>query len=145
MEKGFQVEVVDLRTPFLPKFQCEMGEEKTWTNQILSLFQDLFTFHHDSACMTHEMLGCQCAGVGLVPPHEHLQLEKNQNVTENDRDELSSQRDCQLRIVQPLASNTCVRMNQLFRWQHYSQPISATVLQVRVIKSVGPCSVCFFD
>ncbi|XP_021937770.1 DNA repair and recombination protein RAD54B-like isoform X3 [Zootermopsis nevadensis] len=88
--------------------------------------KDLFTFHHDSACMTHEMLGCQCAGVGLVPPHE---VERNHNVTEDNRDELSNQRDCQLQIAQPLATNTCVRMNQLFRWQHYSQPISATVLQ----------------
>jgi hypothetical protein len=80
------------------------------------------------------MLNCQCAGVGLIP-HEDLQLKKNQN-TEYDEDELSSQRDCQLQVAQPAASSTCVRMNQLFRWQHYSQPIKATLLQVRVIKSM---------
>jgi DNA repair and recombination protein RAD54B len=117
---------------------------KTWTTQILSLFQDLFTFHHESACTTHEMLGCQCGGVGLVP-HDNLHLGRKQNVTENDADELSSQRNCQLHVNQSSSSSTCVRMNQLFCWQHYSQPVSAAVLQVRVIKSVGPGSlVCSY-
>ncbi|XP_033606258.1 DNA repair and recombination protein RAD54B isoform X3 [Cryptotermes secundus] len=90
--------------------------------------KDLFTFHHDSACITHEMLDCQCAGVGLIP-HENLQLKGKQTVNEYGGDELSSQRDCQLQVAQQAASNLCVRMNQLFRWQHYSQPIKATVLQ----------------
>jgi hypothetical protein len=89
--------------------------------------------------MTHEILGCHCAGTGLILP-----LEMNQNITEDDQDELSSQRDCQLQIAQPLASNTCARMNQLFRWQHYSPPISATVLQVRVNNSMSPSMFCLF-
>jgi hypothetical protein len=81
------------------------------------------------------MLDCQCAGVGLIP-HEDLKLKKNHNINEYDTDELSSQRDCQLHIAQPASSSTFVRMNQLFRWQHYSQPIKSAVLQVRVIKSM---------
>lgn len=98
----------------------------------LSVLQDLFTFHHDSTCTTHEMLGCTCAGDGLVP-HSDLQVERNLSITE---DELSSQRDCQLQVAQTLASNTCVHMNQLFQWQHYSQPIEGTLLQVSVTKSI---------
>jgi len=98
----------------------------------LSVLQDLFTFHYDSTCTTHEMLGCRCAGDGLVP-HSDLQVERNLIITE---DELSSQRDCQLQVAQTLASNSCVHMNQLFQWQHYSQPVEAALLQVSVTKSI---------
>jgi hypothetical protein len=104
----------------------------------LSVLQDLFTFHHDSTCTTHEMLDCKCAGVGLVA-HGDLQLERSLSITE---DELSSQRDCQLQVAQTLASSTCVRMNQLFQWQHYSQPVRATLLQVSVTKSMACVLLC---
>jgi len=98
----------------------------------LSVLQDLFTFHHDSTCTTHEMLGCRCAGDGMVPCSD-LQVERSLSITE---DELSSQRDCQLQVAQTQASNTCVHMNQLFQWQHYSQPIEAALLQVSVTKPI---------
>jgi hypothetical protein len=109
-------------------------------NVNLSVLQDLFTFHHDSTCTTHEMLDCKCAGVGLVP-HHNLQLERSQSITE---DELSNQRDCQLQVAQTLASNTCIRMNQLFQWQHYSQPIRSTLLQVSVTKSMACVLLCLY-
>ncbi|XP_069701222.1 DNA repair and recombination protein RAD54B-like isoform X2 [Periplaneta americana] len=90
--------------------------------------KDLFTFHHGNVCMTHEMMNCVCTGVGFIPT-KYLRSERNRDIIGDDDDVLSSQRDCQLNVNQTSTSSTCIRMNQLFQWQHYTHPVDAVLLQ----------------
>ncbi|OLL24153.1 DNA repair and recombination protein RAD54B [Neolecta irregularis DAH-3] len=43
----------------------------------LSELRDLFTFHENTSCHTHDLLGCTCLGKGEKPIKEELQSDEN--------------------------------------------------------------------
>lgn len=82
--------------------------------------KDLFSLNYESACGTHDLLGCQCDLMGGTMIRE--QEEENQN----------SQRDCQLAsksggISKHKSSSTT--MDQLYNWQHYQAPFTDGALK----------------
>ncbi|XP_054286277.1 DNA repair and recombination protein RAD54B-like [Macrosteles quadrilineatus] len=80
--------------------------------------KDLFTLEEEVDCLTHGMLGCECAGEGEVPQPVVPQ---------------SDTRQCQL-IPQPGQS---LRSNQLFQWQHYRQPLPLHMLTEMGLEEAG--------
>ena len=93
---------------------------------MLFLLQDLFNIDWQTCCLTHEMLNCKCDGSGAIP-FVMSHVEENLNKSEDD----SSQWDCQLQVASLSKPTSCIKMNQLLQWQHFTQPIDLTILKVR--------------
>ncbi|PSN33104.1 DNA repair and recombination protein RAD54B [Blattella germanica] len=67
--------------------------------------KDLFTIHRETACLTHEMLNCQCKGTGEVLVKDfHIKENKISNI---DNDDLSNHRDCQLVVDSSTKRSSC--------------------------------------
>ncbi|CAL4103557.1 unnamed protein product, partial [Meganyctiphanes norvegica] len=85
--------------------------------------KDLFSLNCESACGTHDLLGCQCDLMGGTMIREQ---EEN----------LAMQRDCQLGSSSGSGSHNgrhksgSTTMDQLYNWQHYQAPFPEGALKV---------------
>lgn len=87
--------------------------------------KDLFFFTDDNDdCLTHQMLGCGCDGVGGVP-EPTASLNEKENVCSPERSKF------QIRTAKAKAGKAkhSLQMQELMRWEHYRSPVSERVLK----------------
>ncbi|KAG8251608.1 DNA repair and recombination protein rad54b [Homalodisca vitripennis] len=84
--------------------------------------KDLFSISEEEHCLTHRMLPCTCQGQGDVP---------------QPVDPPSVTRLCQLSTSHTNPHSQIFRINQLFQWEHYRQPLPTHLLQSMGLQDAG--------
>ncbi|KAG8225532.1 hypothetical protein J437_LFUL006071, partial [Ladona fulva] len=85
--------------------------------------RDLFTYHENTLCLTHDLLHCKCLSG------------ENSDVLNLLSDEIEEDvRECQLSVTTKTMESSSSRMNQLNEWLHFSPPFEESILEARKIK-----------
>ncbi|XP_065084576.1 DNA repair and recombination protein RAD54B-like [Ochlerotatus camptorhynchus] len=88
--------------------------------------KDLFSLVEEGDdCLTHQMLNCDCQGIGHVP-------EPTSNSSQEDNVQASPERSrFQIRFTKtkPKKPKYSLKMQELMRWEHYRAPVDKNVLQ----------------
>ncbi|XP_046840079.1 DNA repair and recombination protein RAD54B-like [Xenia sp. Carnegie-2017] len=85
--------------------------------------KDLFTFHVDTSCLTHDLLNCSCSSYNETKGKNPVANVDKIPAAEN------SPRTCQLGVTKKTDQEKHLSMAELMQWKHFSRPIQDTEIE----------------